>query len=147
MNTLAARMAAQRAIFHVQREMEDLVLADGRWALGLCDRGSLDGLAYWPETEARFWEQVGSGRATELNRYQAVIHLRTPTEAMGYNHQNELRIESPEEAHQIDLRIEKIWSEHPRYFQVSSTDRFLEKAQTTLQLIGDQIPVCCHPAS
>lgn len=143
LNTMPAKMAAQRAIFHVQREMEELVLSDNQWALGLCDRGALDGLAYWPSTEELFWQQVGSQAETEFLRYQAVIHLRTPTEAMGYNHQNELRIESPEEAHIIDKRIEKIWSRHPKYIQIPSSNDFLTKAELTLRQIELQIPDCC----
>src|SRR5262245_41814414 len=43
-----ARRAAQRAIFHVQRELEQLALEEGRGAVALCDRGTIDGLAYWP---------------------------------------------------------------------------------------------------
>ena len=41
LNTLNAKMAAQRAIFHVQREMEGLITSENRWALGLCDRGEI----------------------------------------------------------------------------------------------------------
>lgn len=139
-----ARMAAQRAIFHVQREMEQLVLDEGNWALGLCDRGTLDGLAYWPGVEDMFWSQVGSGKATELNRYQTVIHLRTPSATMGYNHQNALRLESAEEALGIDGRIEKIWSQHPRYLQIPSSDDFLEKARAAIQAIEELVPECCR---
>lgn len=144
LNSTGAKMAAQRAIFHIQREMEGLVVNEHRWALGLCDRGTLDGLAYWPVEEHLYWSEVGSGHASELLRYQAVIHLRTPTEAMGYNHQNQLRIETPEEARIIDERIETIWSSHPRYFQIESNSNFLEKAKAALQLIGGQLPDCCR---
>lgn len=48
----SAKRAAQRAIYHVQDEMQNLVLHEKRWSLGLCDRGTLDGLAYWPGTES-----------------------------------------------------------------------------------------------
>lgn len=40
--------AAQRAIFHVQRELEALVHEQSVVAVALCDRGTVDGLAYWP---------------------------------------------------------------------------------------------------
>lgn len=143
-NTKVARECAQRAIFHVQREMEELVLREGNWALGLCDRGTLDGLAYWPGSEEEFFAQVGSGKATELLRYRAVIHMLTPSAGMGYNHQNDLRTETAEEARIIDQRIEKIWSHFPGYVQVPSSDHFLAKAQTVLQLIEAQIPKCCQ---
>ena len=144
LQTNSAQQAAQRAIFHVQREMETLVAADGRWALGLCDRGSLDGLAYWPEEEEKYWKDLGSGKATELLRYQAVIHLQTPTAAMGYNNQNVLRIETPEEARVIDDRIEKIWSAHPRYHQIPSSVDFLGKARAAIQIIEELVSECCR---
>ena len=49
--SLAGRKAAQLAIFHVQCQMERLVVEEGEAAFALCDRGTLDGLAYWPEPE------------------------------------------------------------------------------------------------
>lgn len=144
MKSVSAKSAAQRAIYHVQRELENLVLEDNRWALGLCDRGALDGLAYWPEEEKKFWLQVRSGLASELARYKMVVHLRTPTAELGYNFENDLRIESAEEAKIIDDKIQDIWSKHPRYFQVESSENFLTKAQQALALIESLVPSCCR---
>lgn len=87
------RRAAQRAIFHVQRELEALGEAEGA-AILLCDRGTLDGLAYWPGDPADLWAAVHSSLEAELQRYAAVIHLRTPTAGEGYNHGNPIRTES-----------------------------------------------------
>src|SRR5262250_2796773 len=42
--------AAQRAIFYVQRELETAANADNP-AVVLCDRGTVDGAAYWPGPE------------------------------------------------------------------------------------------------
>ena len=84
------RAAAQRAIFHIQKEMENLVLSEHKWAMGLCDRGTLDGLAYWPMSEENFWLETQTDMKREFERYEAVIHLRTPTEQFGYNHQNQI---------------------------------------------------------
>jgi predicted ATPase len=147
MDSEVAKAAAQRAIFHVQRELEGMILEDPRWALGLCDRGTLDGLAYWPSIEEQFWRQVGSGRATELSRYRAVIHLRTPSAENGYNYQNELRLETPEQAKKIDDHIAEIWSSHPRYVQIPSTPNFLVKAQQALAALENELPSCCRPPS
>ncbi|NNE16978.1 MAG: AAA family ATPase, partial [Myxococcales bacterium] len=41
-----ALRAAQRAIYHVQHEQEDLVMGEREVAVVLCDRGTVDGLAY-----------------------------------------------------------------------------------------------------
>src|SRR5512139_62310 len=82
-----ARAAAQRAIFWVQRELE--VIGDTRNpAIVLCDRGTVDGAAYWPGTMDDFWVSLGTTREQELGRYDVVIHLRTPEQAQGYNHRN-----------------------------------------------------------
>ena len=53
-------------------------------AIVRCDRGTVDGLAYWPGPE-ELWSTVGTSRAEQLPRYRTVIHLRTPTQEGGYN--------------------------------------------------------------
>src|ERR1041385_7974553 len=52
------RKAAQRAIFYVQRELESVWAAEDA-AIVLCDRGTVDGAAYWPGPED-FWSSVGT---------------------------------------------------------------------------------------
>ena len=142
--TPEGRRAAQRAIFHVQREVEALVLDEGRIGLALCDRGTIDGLAYWPGDPATYWEQVGTTLEDELARYAAVIHLETPDLARGYNHQNPLRIETADEARQIDRRIAAIWAQHPHLHAVPSTSDFVDKATQALAIIRDLVPACCR---
>src|SRR4051812_5880380 len=77
-DSLPARKAAQRAIFSVQRELERLVIEERKSAVVLCDRGTPDGLAYWPNSEEAFWRETGTTRTKEFEKYAAVIHLRTP---------------------------------------------------------------------
>ena len=62
----------------MQREAEALVIEERQVAVALCDRGTVDELAYWPDPVSTFWEEVGSTLEAELGRYHAVIHLRTP---------------------------------------------------------------------
>ncbi|HMV69744.1 MAG TPA: ATP-binding protein, partial [Myxococcota bacterium] len=106
----AARRAAQRAIFHVQREAERLVEELGGFAVALCDRGTLDGLAYWPDSAASWARELGIDIDAERRRYAAVLHLDTPAATQGYNHDNALRTESAEEAGRIDDRIVAAWA-------------------------------------
>ncbi len=136
------RQAAQRAIFHVQRELESTVQADNL-AVVLCDRGTVDCSAYWLG-EGDLFAAVGTTREAELARYAAVIHLRTPTSAIAYNRDNPLRIESMEEAALIDARIATQWEGHPRRFFVEPTEDFLSKASHTLKLLRDEVPECCR---
>ncbi len=138
-----ARRAGQRTIFRVQRELERLAEDDGVTAVVLCDRGTLDGMAYWPGRPDRYLEEVGVTLESELSRYDAVIHLRTPS-AEAYR-VTALRIETAAEAALIDARIADAWSRHPRRFVVDSSDDFLAKLQRVLDLIEAEIPACCRP--
>jgi len=140
----SAKQAAQRAILHVQQEMENLVLGEQKWSIGLCDRGIPDGLAYWPADAPSFWQAAGTNLQAEYARYYSVIHLRSPAEGQGYNHQNPLRIESASQAARIDEKIFSVWSKHPRYRMMESTPNFLTKAQKVINHIIDDLPECCR---
>ena len=142
--SVASRKAAQRAIFHVQRQLELLLGGDGVPAITLCDRGTVDGLAYWPGPDDEMLADVSSTRAAELARYDAVIHLRTPSVALGYNHSNSLRVEPAVVAAEIDHRIEAAWRGHPRRFFVESRPDFLAKAAEALRLLRAELPECCR---
>jgi predicted ATPase len=133
--TPAGRRAAQRAIYYVQREQQRMVIEESQHRFVLCDRGTLDGLAYWPEEPSSFWQDLGTSCEAELARYAAVIHLRTPSQAHGYNHQNPLRTEDAARAAEIDQRILGIWSHHPQHFVIDSSEDFLTKVHSTLALI------------
>jgi predicted ATPase len=138
----ACRRAAQRAIFYVQRELEAAGDSHNP-AIVLCDRGTVDGLAYWPGPAEEFWSSLGTTLDSELQRYDAVIHLRTPAPEHGYNHQNPLRIESATTAAEIDARILQAWQSHPRRFVVESSAEFLDKAAQALEILRGEMPACC----
>jgi predicted ATPase len=137
------RRAAQRSIFYVQRELE--AAADSHNpAIVLCDRGTLDGLAYWPATTAEYFSELKTTERELLARYDAVIHLRTPGAGHGYNHANPLRIESAESAMAIDQRIAIVWRAHPRVFEVAATSDFIDKARTAIEILRRELPDCCR---
>lgn len=138
------RRAAQRAIFHVQHELETIGEAEGA-AILLCDRGTLDGLAYWPGDPGDLWAAVHSSLEVELQRYAAVIHLETPTAGEGYNHGNPIRTESAETAALIDARIAEVWADHPRVITIPASGDFLVKANAALEVIRSEMPGCCRP--
>jgi predicted ATPase len=139
-----SRKAAQRAIFHVQRELETLGSPAGSPAITLCDRGTLDGAAYWPGSPEGMMAEVGTTVERELRRYDTVIHLRTPSAALGYNHANTLRTESAALAAEIDHRIVDVWRAHPRRFVVESRTDFLAKAAEVLGILRAEMPPCCR---
>lgn len=136
------RRAGQRAIFHVQRELEAAADAENP-AVVLCDRGTVDGGAYWPGP-GDLWSSVGTTLAAELTRYDAVIHVRTPSLSSGYGRQNPLRIESAAEAAAIDSHIAQLWATHPRRFVVDASQDFLDKAARALDILRGEMPECCR---
>ena len=133
---------AQRAIFFTQRELE-ATTEGANPALVLCDRGTVDAAAYWPGPES-FWSAVGVALDEQLRRYDAVIHLRTPRPAAGYDYSNPLRIESAEEAAAIDERILQAWELHPKRSVVEAAPDFMAKAARALEILRSELPDCCR---
>lgn len=138
----SARRAAQRAIFHVQNELERLALDEDRAGLVLCDRGVVDGAAYWPAGGGDLLADVGFSEADALRRYAAVIHLRTP-EAGAYDHTNPLRVESATDAAGIDARVATVWSRHPHRVFIDAEADFVQKVARAIEAIERQLPACC----
>lgn len=136
------RRAAQRAIFHVQRELEATGDAHDA-AVVLCDRGTIDGLAYWPPPAEEFWVSTGASLHSELERYDAVLHLRTPTSEQGYNRRNPLRTELSIDAAEIDARIAEAWAGHARRYEIEATAAFPDKAARALHILRAEMPECC----
>jgi predicted ATPase len=145
--TDAGRRAAQRAIYRVQRELERLTIEEGQLAVALCDRGTVDGVAYWPGSARSYWDDLGTTEEAELARYHAVLHLRTPPPGNGYDHSNPLRTESAHEAAEIDARIARAWSAHPIQVFVDPAPTFMDKVTRALTLLRDLAPDCWRSPS
>jgi predicted ATPase len=139
---IGVKRAGQRAIFHVQLELEAAARADGARIL-LCDRGIVDGSAYWPEP-GTLWEEVGVTREQALARYDAVIHLRVPAAGAGYTNGNPLRVESAADALRIDERIGEAWQGHPHLHVVEATADFPDKVRRSLEFLRADLPECCR---
>lgn len=139
--SVGERSATQRAIFHVQRELEASADAADHAAIQLCDRGTVDGAAYWPGPDT-LWSELGTTREAEIARYDVVIHLRTPP-AEAYNHDNPMRIETALEAARIDERIAEAWAGHPQHMVIESSVDFMDKARRALSVLNEYLPNCC----
>ena len=102
----------------------------------LCDRGSLDGLAYWPNSEETFFEAINSSLENELKRYDAVIFFQTAAvvnESIDSN--NPFRNETNEQAIFLDSKLERIWSQHTNFYKISSSNSFLEKIMSGIDVL------------
>src|SRR5262245_9752637 len=101
------RHALQRAIFHVQRELESA--HEQRCGAGRalrCDRGTPDGAGYWPEGADAFFESMNTRAEAELARYDAVLFLETAAAAgLSIATGNPVRTESLDAAVAIDRRL------------------------------------------
>lgn len=123
-----ARTSAQRAIYHVQTHLEDVQSALYPERILLCDRGTIDGAAYWPGDPAEFFAEVGSSEAREMARYDAVIFFETAAVGgIAIEGGNPTRIETVEEALALDRRLRALWSRHPRMVVVPHNASFMKK--------------------
>ncbi len=141
---LAAGTFAQTAIFHVQRNLEDVQasLFPGRTLL--CDRGTVDGAAYWPSGDGDFFDAAGTTLAAELKRYDAVIFFETA--AIGgtsIEGGNPVRNESLAEAIELDARLRKLWSQHPRFTLVPHNASFFKKISYALAVLEGLVAQLC----
>lgn len=131
-----AQRAAQAAIYHVQRNLEDVQAARFPERILLCDRGTVDGAAYWPDEPEGFFAAMGTTEAAELARYDAVIFFESA--AVG-GHDigggNPARIESTDDAVRLDLALRRIWSRHPRFLVVRHSSSFFKKITVGLTAI------------
>ncbi len=126
---------AQHAIYNVQKELEDLIEAEHPKAkLVICDRGSLDSIAYWPKSENHFFKTLKTTRRKELIRYRWVIHLDTASRPY-YDTSNPIRTESFNEATQLNEKIKKAWAGHPHRLVVSQNKDFMSKMTLSLEVI------------
>jgi predicted ATPase len=131
-----AREAAQRAIYHVQRNLEDVQSALYPDRVLLCDRGTLDGGAYWPEGGDAFMVAMGSSVEMELSRYDAVVFFETAAVGgIDIEGGNPTRIENMAEAVELDGRLRAIWSRHPNFHLVPHERSFLHKVTAALTLL------------
>lgn len=130
-----ATIHAQKAIYYTQRELEDLVTGVSQKNLIVCDRGSLDSVAYWPEDEMHFFKMLGTTREAELARYDWVIHLDTAALDF-YDTSNPIRTESFQEAWDLNDKIKRAWEGHPRRVVITHNEDFISKMTTSLAVIN-----------
>lgn len=124
----SARKSAQCAIYQVQRHLEDAQSALYPERILLCDRGTVDGAAYWPGDANGFFDAVGSSSERELARYDAVLFFESAAVGgISVEGGNPTRIESVEQALDLDHRLRALWARHPRLVVVPHNASFVKK--------------------
>jgi hypothetical protein len=128
--------AEQRAIFEVQRSLEQIQTELYPDRVLLCDRGTIDGGAYWPDGADEFFATMGSTHADELARYDAVLFFETAAVGgISIEGGNRYRVESNERALALDRRLRELWSPHPGFHIVPHHDSFLHKITMGLAIL------------
>jgi predicted ATPase len=135
-----ARMAAQKAVYHVQRNLEDVQAALYPERVLLCDRGTVDGAVYWPGGPEGFFEALETSLETELERYDAVIFFESAAVGgMGIEGGNPIRSETMNEAVELNSRLRSIWAQHPHFMVVDHDPSFFKKIGRGLDALSETI--------
>lgn len=130
----------QQTIFSLQKNLEEIQIKQHPDRLLVCDRGTLDGLAYWPDTEKDFFNTVGSTFEHEIARYDAVIFFESAaTTGHDISSNNPVRNESSEQAAKLDHKLHKVWSRHPNFYFVGSSESFVRKIMFGVMTIENVI--------
>lgn len=130
-----ARAATQRAIFHAQVALEDIQGAHYPNRVLLCDRGTIDGAAFWPsEAPQGFFESLRTTLDEQLARYDAVIFFESAAVGdIAIEGGNPARTETNQEARELDVRLREIWSKHPNFHFIPHRSSFFGKLQDGLE--------------
>lgn len=132
--------AQQTAIFHLQKHLENIQRATYPQCLILCDRGSLDGLAYWPGSNEDFFEKMNTTLEEEFARYDAVIFFETAAKSgESIRSNNPVRNESEKKAIELDDKLQTIWSKHPNFNLVGSSESFIRKVMFGIMTVENVI--------
>jgi predicted ATPase len=132
--------SVQRAIYHVQIHLEAAVVSQHPNQILLCDRGTVDGAAYWPSGPDGFFEDLGTTLERELSRYDAVIFFESA--AMGHMNiegNNPVRTESQEQAMKLDHKLRALWSQHPHFILVPNNVSFFKKISFGLAVLDELV--------
>lgn len=128
--------ALQVAIHRMQVALEGIFREFYPGRLLICDRGTLDGLAYWQGDEASYFEAIDSSFDCEMSRYAAVVFFQTAAiHGEGVTSNNPYRHEDSRAALDLDDRLRRVWERHPHFHFIPSERSFLKKITHGLKTI------------
>ncbi len=132
--------SAQLAIYHVQRNLEDIQAARYPDRILLCDRGTIDGAAYWPEDHGDYFESLATSLDAELARYDGVIFFESAAVGgLGIEGGNPMRRESLAEAVVLDTKLRGYWSQHGNFIVVHNNESFFKKISYGLAILDEMV--------
>lgn len=137
--TVEQRRDAQRAIYRLQVNQENLIDQAHPDRTIVLDRGTIDGSAYWPDGPDNYWIDLKTTHAEQLQRYDRVLVLETAAQIGIYDGglSNHIRFEDASGAVEAGRLLERLWLDHPDLHQVRARPLLEEKIQDVIRLIGD----------
>lgn len=124
------QLVKERVFRHVAEEM------DAREVILIHDRGLMDNGGYM--TEGCLAETLAAYGLTQegvYERYDAVFHLVSAAKGLEGAYildNNTARVETPEQAVDVDDRLIAAWERHPNHYIIGNTEDFQEKLGTLL---------------
>jgi adenylate kinase family enzyme len=109
----SAQKSRLKALYYLQREVENLYSFNEKGKLYACDKGSLDCLSEWPADSRSFFEAIDSTHTKELARYDFVIEIGESSKSSEGNREN---------------LSAQYWRQHPAHFYIPNKSGFSECA-------------------
>ena len=132
------KKAVQKIIYYHQKNIEFIYEEQNKGKILLCDRGTLDGLAYWPGSQESFFKTMRSSFEKELNKYDAVIFFETgAVSGQDITTNNPYRNESNEQAIKLDKKLRTIWKKHPNFKIIKSNGSFVDKIMEGINVLKE----------
>ena len=137
---LQASTLAQQSIFNVQRHLEDVQSELYPDRILLCDRGTIDGAAYYPHGADQFFSDLNTTYEAELARYDGVIFFESAAVGgLSIEGGNPIRNESLKQAVALDHRLRSLWRQHPHFVLVPHHASFLKKISFGLLVLEEMV--------
>lgn len=127
----------QRSIYRMQVSLEAIFRDFYADRLLICDRGTLDGLAYWPDDEPSYFETLDTTFEAESARYGAVIFFQTAAiHGEDVKSNNPYRTEDSRTAVSLDEKLQRVWERHPNFHFIPTELSFMGKINHGLAAIA-----------
>ncbi len=152
--TLVSNEEYQKCQVSLQKRKEEIferaaTKMDAEKILIVCDRGVMDNRAYMNDEEfANVMGELGLHEVEERDRYDAIFHLTTAAKGAleAYTLSNNgARIETPEQAIEIDDLLIAAWTGHPHLRVIDNSTSFEGKLNRLVEeiaaFLGEPVPL------
>eukprot|EP00818_Percolomonas_sp_WS_P003852 CAMPEP_0117449632 /NCGR_PEP_ID=MMETSP0759-20121206/8044_1 /TAXON_ID=63605 /ORGANISM="Percolomonas cosmopolitus, Strain WS" /LENGTH=476 /DNA_ID=CAMNT_0005242111 /DNA_START=226 /DNA_END=1656 /DNA_ORIENTATION=- len=138
---LAFETALMKNQMAVEDSYIDIAKGSKKPTVILCDRGVLDCKAYMSDEVFEILMEKQGWNETKLRegRYDAVIHLITAAigaESFYTRENNPARMESAEQAAELDLRLRDSYVGHPNFMIIDNSTHFEGKVERVYSYVG-----------